>query len=66
VQTRRYPLVRATWMVVNRQPDRPLEALVQEFLRYVLSREGQEEVARAGDFLPLSTEVVAEQLRALR
>jgi len=38
---------------------------VVEFLRYVLSREGQRQVLREGDFLPLTAEVVREELRKL-
>jgi phosphate transport system substrate-binding protein len=66
VQSRKYPLSRATWIFVNRAPDRPLDPKIGEFLRYVLSREGQQEVARAGDYLPLPADVVLEQLRQVR
>ena len=38
---------------------------VREFLRYILSRQGQEDVARAGDYLPLTPGVVQAQRRKL-
>jgi len=38
---------------------------VKEFLRYVLSREGQEAVAKKNVYLPLPLEVVREQLEKL-
>lgn len=66
VAARRYPLSRAVWIYVNREPKAPLEPKVAEFLRYVLSREGQQEVERGGDYLPLPAVVLVEQLRRLR
>jgi len=38
---------------------------VKEFLRYVLSQEGQAEVQRDGKYLPLTAEVVRTQLEKL-
>jgi len=62
---RKYPLTRAASIYVNRAPGQPLDPKVKEFLRYILSREGQQVVAREGDFLPLSEAGVHEQLRKL-
>jgi phosphate transport system substrate-binding protein len=47
---------------VNRTPGQKLDPKVQEFLRYILSEEGQQEVVREGDFLPLSEEIIRKQL----
>jgi len=47
------------------KPGTPIDPNVKEFLRYVLSQEGQAEVARDGKYLPLTAEVVREQLRKL-
>jgi phosphate transport system substrate-binding protein len=63
---RSYPLVRTIPAVVDRAPGEPLDPRVREFLRYVLSREGQEAVVGDGRYLPLSAEFAAEQLRKLR
>ncbi len=62
---RAYPLTRAAFIYVNRAPDQPLNPTVKEFLRYVLSDEGQKDVMREGDFLPLSEQVRREQLKQL-
>ncbi len=39
---------------------------VKEFLRYVLSQEGQTDVMRDGKYLPLTAAVVREQLKKLQ
>jgi phosphate transport system substrate-binding protein len=64
-QDRTYPLVRSIYIFLNRQPGKPLDPKLKEFLRYVLSREGQETVERNGSYLPLSAAVVREQLQKL-
>jgi phosphate transport system substrate-binding protein len=38
---------------------------VKEFLRYVLSQEGQSEVQRDGKYLPLTAGVVRQQIKKL-
>jgi len=64
-QDRTYPLVRSIYIFLNRPPGKPLDPKLKEFLRYVLSREGQETVARNGSYLPLTPAVVREQLKKL-
>lgn len=49
----KYPLSRLAYGNVNRRPGQPLPPAVQEFLRFILSREGQLEVRKEGIFLPL-------------
>ncbi len=44
----KYPLARSTYLYVNRAPGKPLAAPVREFVRFVLSKEGQEVVAASG------------------
>ena len=63
---RKYPLTRATWVFVNRRPGHPLDPKIREFLRYVLSSEGQHDVARGGDYLPLTSDVAMAQIRQLQ
>jgi phosphate transport system substrate-binding protein len=65
VQNRTYPLARSIFMFINREPGKPLDPKVKEFLRYILSREGQREVLKLNIYLPLTAEVVYEQLRRL-
>jgi phosphate transport system substrate-binding protein len=65
VQNRTYPLSRAVHFYVNRVPGTPLQPKVREFLRYILSREGQEAVSRTGEHLPLTDELVRRELKKL-
>ena len=62
VQSRAYPLTRVIPMFLNRAPGRPVDAPVKEFLRYILSREGQATVAEDGGYLPLTAEIARAQL----
>ncbi len=71
VASRAYPLSRPVYIYFA--PDTPggeaanpkVDPKVREFLRYILSREGQADVAREGDYLPLTAPVVREQLQKL-
>ena len=65
VQNRSYPLAFDMFFYINRPPGQPLDPKVREFLRFVLSREGQEAVQRDGKYLPLTAEVVRAQLQKL-
>jgi phosphate transport system substrate-binding protein len=60
-----YPLARYLYAYVNKAPNRPLDPLVREFLRLVLSQQGQQVVVKDG-FLPLPAAVVEQQLADLR
>lgn len=64
VQNLTYPLFRSLDAQVNRTLGRPAAPL-KEFLRFILSREGQQAVVREGDYLPLTAEAAREQLRKL-
>jgi phosphate transport system substrate-binding protein len=65
VANRSYPLGRPVRFYINSGPAIPADPKVLEFLRYVLSREGQGQVRKEGDFLPLTAEVVREELKKL-
>jgi len=60
-----YPLHDQVYFYVNREPGKPIDPKVREFIRYVLSREGQQEVQRDGKYLPLPEAVVLDQLKKL-
>jgi phosphate transport system substrate-binding protein len=60
-----YPLSRYVYIYVNKRPGVPLEPKVREFLKAVLSREGQQQVAADGVYLPLMPSVVSEELAKL-
>ncbi len=65
VANRTYPLGRSMYLYLNRAPGKPLDPKIAEFLRFILSRQGQESVAKQSIFLPLTTDAVAEQLKKL-
>jgi phosphate transport system substrate-binding protein len=60
-----YPLARPVRFYINQGPAIPADPNVLEFLRYILSREGQGLVAREGDFLPLPVAAAREELKKL-
>jgi phosphate transport system substrate-binding protein len=62
---RSYPLARAVIVAIDRAPGKPLEPRVREFLRYVLSEEGQAAVARDGAYVPLQPKSAQQQLKRL-
>jgi len=65
VQNRTYPLYNQAYFYTNVKPGTEMNPLVKEFIRFVLSQEGQTEVMRDGKYLPLPAEVVREQLKKL-
>ncbi|HRC85232.1 MAG TPA: phosphate ABC transporter substrate-binding protein [Thermoanaerobaculia bacterium] len=60
----KYPLARFLYINVNKAPGKPLDPLVRELLRFVLSREGQELVVKDG-YIPVPAAVAAEELGKL-
>jgi len=60
----KYPLGRALYVYVAKKPNEPLPPLVREFLKFVLSPQGQEIVAKDG-YGPLPASAAAKQLKAL-
>jgi len=65
VQNRTYPMLLEVYFYLDRVPGQAVDPKLKEFLRFVLSRQGQEAIARDGKFLPLTKEAVEEQLRKL-
>jgi phosphate transport system substrate-binding protein len=57
----KYPLNRFLYVYINRAPGKPLDPLVKEFVKFILSKEGQEVVVKDG-YLPLSPAVVTQEL----
>ena len=60
-----YPLSRTLPAIIDRPPDMTVAAPVREFLRYVISRDGQTMVVEDGRYLPLSPALAASQARLL-
>ncbi len=60
-----YPLARVLYVYINRNPNRPIDRLTYEFIRFILSREGQAAVVRDG-FYPLPVSVAEATLVSLQ
>jgi phosphate transport system substrate-binding protein len=65
VVNRTYPLTRTVYMFTNPADHSPSGQNAREFLRYILSREGQRSVERQDIYLPLPGAVTHEELRKL-
>lgn len=65
VASHAYPLSRYVYIFVNRPPGKALEPKTKQFLRLVLSREGQQVVADEGVYIPLNADVVRQELAKL-
>ncbi len=64
VASGRYPLTRYMYIRLNHEPGKPLAPQVREFLRFILSREGQEFIPTSA-YYPLRADEVAEELAKL-
>ncbi|ADN76999.1 phosphate ABC transporter substrate-binding protein, PhoT family [Ferrimonas balearica DSM 9799] len=59
-----YPLSRYLYVYVNKHPNRPLDPMVAEFVKFMLSRQGQMVVEKDG-YVPLPRAVIAKDLAQL-
>jgi phosphate transport system substrate-binding protein len=62
---RQYPLVRIIPAEIDRVPGQPVDPKVKEFLLYILSREGQEDLVRNGKYLPMQPEAARREREKL-
>ena len=53
VSTAAYPLSRLVYLNTNKAPGKPLDPALDEFLRFILSKDGQQLVLKQAIFLPL-------------
>ena len=60
-----YPLARFLYVYVNKAPNKPLDPLVAEFVKMILSKDGQEVVVKDGYF-PLPGKIEQEEVAKLR
>lgn len=65
VQDRSYPLAREVYFYTNRAVGQKIDPLVAEYLRFVVSREGQELVMKDGKYLPMTAAMARAQLKEL-
>lgn len=61
-----YPLHRSVSLVLHKPDQEPLVPRLSEFLRFVLSRQGQAIIDRNGTYLPLSASVVLSERQRLK
>jgi phosphate transport system substrate-binding protein len=64
VTSGKYPLSRFLFIYINKAPGKPLDPLVKEYIKLILSKDGQEVVVKDG-YLPLTAAIVAEELKKL-
>jgi len=57
-----YPIARPLFITIVNKPGTPLSDLHREFIRYVFSKQGQEQIKRDG-FFPIDAGVAREELR---
>jgi phosphate transport system substrate-binding protein len=60
-----YPLARFLYVYVNKPPAKPLDPLTREFVKLVLSKEGQSDVIKDGYF-PIPASVAKEELNKIQ
>ena len=61
VTSGKYPISRFLFLYVNKNPSKPLDPLQLEFLKLIMSKEGQEVVVKDG-YMPLTAALVKEEL----
>ena len=59
-----YPLARFLYVYVNKAPNKALSPLEREFIKMVMSKQGQEVVVKDG-YIPLPSKVAEKTLKAL-
>jgi phosphate transport system substrate-binding protein len=60
-----YPMHNGAYLYLNRVPGKPMSVRDKEFVRFVLSREGQQIVADSRIFIPLSAAQAQAELKKL-
>jgi phosphate transport system substrate-binding protein len=61
VTSGKYPLSRFLYLYVNKAPGKPLDPLQLEFVKLVMSKEGQEVVVKDG-YMPLTPAILKDEL----
>lgn len=65
IRAREYPLYNEIFFFANKEAGEPMEPMVYEFLKFILSQEGQDQVQREGRYLPLPGSVVNKMLKKI-
>jgi phosphate transport system substrate-binding protein len=66
VAAQKYPLSRTIYMFANQAPGKPLNPVLREFIRYALSREGQQVLVDQQIFTPLPADWDAREAEKLK
>ena len=61
----KYPLARYLYIYINQAPNKALDPMIREFIRYVLSQEGQQIVVKDG-YLPIPNATVNQEKAKLK
>lgn len=64
-ETFKYPIARYLYVYVNKDPAKPMDPLVLEFIKYVCSKEGQQVTVKDGYF-PLTNKKAQEVLNNIK
>lgn len=62
--TGEYPLARFLYLYVNQKPNQELDPLRREFIKYIFSMQGQEDVVKDG-YYPVPANVAREALKSV-
>jgi phosphate transport system substrate-binding protein len=65
VKAGKYPLSRFLFIYINKAPGKPLDPLVAEFVKLIMSKEGQQEVVKDG-YMPLTAAQVQAELAKIK
>ena len=60
----KYPIARYLYIYLNKAPDEPLDPLRAEFIKYILSKDGQT-LTEEGGYFPISNEIREHDLEVL-
>jgi phosphate transport system substrate-binding protein len=66
VVDQKYPLSREIYIYLNRKAGDLIDPKVREFLKFILSEQGQQDVVKEGVFLPLTPQIVKEELQKVQ
>ena len=59
-----YPLWRHLYLYINKAPNKPLDPIIGEFIKFIYSKEGQQVVIKDG-FFPLKASIIEKELKNL-
>ena len=60
----KYPIARYLYVYLNKKPKQPLDPLRAEFIKYILSKDGQTQTEKGG-FFPITNEIRESELAKL-